>query len=85
MDGRVLPPLHFSLADVAHRGVGVWDGRPAGPHVVNRPTFTNMVHVVTSFDHLVGAAEQRQGHGQAERFSGLEVDDQFEFGGLLHG
>ena len=27
------------------------------------------------FDHLVGAAEQRQRDGDTERFSGLEVDD----------
>ena len=35
------------------------------------------------FDHLVGAAEQRQWHGDAERLGGLEVYDQFDFRGLL--
>jgi hypothetical protein len=36
-----------------------------------------------SFDHLVGAAEQRRRHGEAEGFRGLEVDHQFElFRGL---
>ena len=34
------------------------------------------------FDHLVGGGEQRRGHGQAERLSGLEVDYEFEFGRL---
>jgi hypothetical protein len=37
-----------------------------------------------SADHLVGLEEQRRGNGQAKHFRGLEVDDQLEFGGLLH-
>jgi hypothetical protein len=32
-----------------------------------------------SFDHLVGAAEQRRWHVQAERLGGLEVQKQFRF------
>src|SRR6185369_15937668 len=36
------------------------------------------------FDHLIGASEQRWRHSEADRLSGLEVDDQFEFGGLLN-
>ena len=34
-------------------------------------------------DHLVGAGEQRVGHGEAERLGGLEVDHQLEFCRLL--
>ena len=32
------------------------------------------------FNDLVGAAEEQEWHGKAERPSGLEVDDQLEFG-----
>src|SRR6516162_2061714 len=35
-------------------------------------------------DHLVGAGEQRLRHGEAERFDGLEVDDQLVLGGRRH-
>jgi hypothetical protein len=34
-------------------------------------------------DHLIGAREQRRRHVEAERFSGLKVDDQLEFCWLL--
>src|SRR5262245_48454967 len=36
-----------------------------------------------SFDHVVGAAEQRLRDGQAEGFGGFEIDRQLELGGLL--
>ena len=35
-----------------------------------------------SFDHLVGAGEQRVWHGEAERLSGLEIDSNVELGRL---
>src|SRR5262245_49984222 len=38
-----------------------------------------------SFDHLVGESEQRRRDFQAERLGGLEIDNQFEAGGLLDG
>src|SRR5882757_337926 len=37
------------------------------------------------FNHLVGAGEQHGWHGKAECSGCLEVDDEIEFGGLLHG
>jgi hypothetical protein len=35
------------------------------------------------FDHLIGAADKRQRHGDAERLGRLEVDDQLELGSVL--
>jgi hypothetical protein len=37
------------------------------------------------FDHLVGTAEQHRWDGKAERLGGLEINDEIELGGLLHG
>jgi hypothetical protein len=36
-----------------------------------------------SFDHFVGQCKQGRGHGDAERFGGLEVDHESELAGLL--
>jgi hypothetical protein len=36
------------------------------------------------FDQLVGASEKRRWDGYADRLCRLEVDDEIEFGGLLH-
>src|SRR5262249_60586724 len=35
------------------------------------------------FDHLVGAAKQRDREGETERFGGLEIDREFDFHRLL--
>src|ERR1035437_4251760 len=40
-------------------------------------------HRAASFDHLVGASEQRRRHGEAERPGSLEIDHQLVFGRLL--
>jgi hypothetical protein len=39
--------------------------------------------VRNSFDHLVGASEQRRRYGEAERVGSFEVDDEFEFSRLF--
>ena len=46
---------------------------------------TRLIHEADLLEYLVRLEEERWGHGQAERFRGLEVDDQFEPQGLLHG
>src|SRR3974390_3112850 len=38
----------------------------------------------TLFYNFISAGEERRGHGEAERLSGLEVDHQLEFGRALH-
>jgi hypothetical protein len=37
-----------------------------------------------SFDHLIGAGEQRRGDFEAQRLRGIAVDYQLEFGRLLN-
>src|SRR5262249_58869951 len=39
--------------------------------------------VTSSFDHLVGAGEQRRRHVEAERLGGRQIDHEIEFGRLL--
>src|SRR5262245_49287826 len=46
-----------------------WNGRPD----------------VGSLNHLIRPCEERRRNGQAERLRSLEIDDQLELRGLLHG
>src|SRR4051795_6234073 len=47
-----------------------WAGLP--------PAGSHQLCLAHSFDHLVGAGEQRWRHGKAEHPGGRQVDDQFE-------
>jgi hypothetical protein len=42
------------------------------------------IAAVCSFDHLVGATEQREWHSEAECLGCFEVDDEFDFHQLLN-
>src|SRR6266567_4772835 len=61
---------------------------PSGRYPLLGPDFHRLdrtsLRLAHSLDHLVGAAEQRRRHGDAKRLSGLEIEDQFDFRGLLH-
>src|SRR5438132_14270009 len=59
---------------------------PSGRYPLLGPDFHRLdrtsLRLAHSFDHLVGANEQDTGHGQSERLSCLEVDDELEGGRL---
>jgi hypothetical protein len=41
-------------------------------------SFRHIAGARASFDHLVGQREQRGRHGEAKRFRGLTINDEFE-------
>src|SRR5947209_2545634 len=61
---------------------------PSGRYPLLGPDFHRLdrtsLRLAHSFDHLVGAGEQRGRHVEAERFGSPHVDDQLDFRGLLH-
>src|SRR5262249_14349210 len=60
---------------------------PSGRYSLLGPDFHRLdrtsLRLAHSFDHLVGAAEQRERKGDPERLGGDQVDDQFDLHGLL--
>jgi hypothetical protein len=58
-----------SIADIVWRG---WNVR-----------YVPITDMPCLLDHLVGAGDQQRRHDEANGSRGLEIDDQFEFGGLL--
>src|SRR5262247_2170881 len=59
-------------------------GRFAAPGAVRSPARPE-THAASSLDHLVGPREHRPRDSESERLRRLEVDDEIELGGLLHG
>ena len=57
----------------------------ASGHAAAAPPSSVMNSRRSSFDHLVGASEQRRRHVNAECLRGFEVDDQLQPSGLLNG
>src|SRR5207245_2024615 len=49
------------------------------------PCVRQSSRLISSADHLICQEEQGGGHRHPERLGRLEVNDQFEFRGLLHG
>src|SRR5438093_10356001 len=61
---------------------------PSGRYPLLGPDFHRLdrtsLRLAHSLEHLVGAAEYRNGHADIERLGSLEVDVQFDFGCLLN-
>ena len=62
----------------------VTSGLPSTPDILSARRHVSNVpptEVTASFDHLVGAPEQRKRHGQSERLGALQIEKQLYFRG----
>jgi hypothetical protein len=77
---RAIPGKNLAVSDVAPIATKMArrDERRFVPLATDAPQQT-----ASLFDRLIGAADQRQRHGDAERLRGLEIDDQLDLSGLL--
>src|SRR5262249_34662907 len=93
-----LTPHPHDLHCTWHEHTLVRLGAPRGPRVDAPSTSTRLpcwsppytshptqLLCTSLLDHLVRLEQERRGEGEAERLGRLEVDDQVEFQGLLHG
>src|SRR5262245_24126944 len=84
-----LPPIATTKADICKRSCLLCpQKRTCAVQTQMSAKGHNRTHApqqkASLFDHLIGAGEQRGRHGEADRVSSLEIDDEIVFRGLLH-
>src|SRR3954471_20680854 len=78
-------PGAADAASVRASGVSGWREMLIARNLARRRRLVSCRTAKGSFDNLVGPREQHRRDVQAERFRGLEVDDEFELRWLLDG